>query len=299
MLDRTEQLLSQLKAAADPVRLRLLALCRHGECSVSELTGVLGLSQPRVSQQLKLLCDAALMERFRDGQRVYYRWPTAGANAGQRRQLLRLLPDDEPQFAVDVSRLRELRNHDLDVSGPGIEAVGDRALHRAIMDLTVTAPIGDLLDIGCGRGGLLKLLSSRANRAVGVDIDSSARILARSELLLAGLRNCSLRKGDMYRLPFDVHSFDTIILDDVLSAAERPQDALQEAVRMLRDGGRLLLLQRISANDSAQQQLQLARWCADAGLRLAPARLIPRDQPVWLLAVACPAQFDLGNVAAA
>ncbi|MDZ7644766.1 MAG: metalloregulator ArsR/SmtB family transcription factor [Woeseiaceae bacterium] len=205
---RCERLLARLKALADPVRLRLLALCQRGECSVSELTGVLGLSQPRVSQQLKLLCDAALLERFRDGQRVYYRLPPGGADAA-RRQLLALLPADEPQFAADAERLRELRSEGIDAQGHTAAATPeDRALHRAILDLTVAAPVGDLLDTGCGEGRLLKLLASRANRAVGVDIDADARNRARAELLLAGLGNCSLRQGDMYRLPFDAAALD-------------------------------------------------------------------------------------------
>ena len=106
MLAGTQHLLTQLKVIADPVRFRLLALCRHGECSVSEFTGILGLSQPRISQHLKLLCDAGLVERFRDGQRVYYRLPAQGRQARHRRQLLRLLPEEEPQFADDASQLR-------------------------------------------------------------------------------------------------------------------------------------------------------------------------------------------------
>jgi SAM-dependent methyltransferase len=84
------------------------------------------------------------------------------------------------------------------------------------------APVGDLLDVGCGRGSILKLLASRARRAVGVDIDAKARRLARAELMLAGLPNCSLRQGDMYRLPFDDAEFNTIILDDVLADATDP-----------------------------------------------------------------------------
>lgn len=301
MLASTQQLLARLKVVADPVRLRLLALCRHGECSVSELTEVLGLSQPRVSQHLKQLCDAELVERFRDGQRVYYRLPTRAALAAQHRQLLRLLPDEEPLFAADAAELRRLRNVDrqpAELAEP-LDATADRGLHRAIMDLTVAAPIGDLLDIGCGRGGLLKLLSSRANRAVGVDIDAGARDLARNELLLAGLSNCSLRFGDMYRLPFADDEFDTIILDDVLAGADRPLDALQEAVRLLRPGGRMLLLQAVTDTNVAAVQKQLAQWCAATGLRLAPGRLVPQKNPSWILAVACPAETDINETAAA
>ena len=80
----------------------------------------------------------------------------------------------------------------------------------------MAAPLGDFLDVGSGQGKILKLLASRARRAVGVDIDSDARMLARAELLLAGVPNCSLRQGSMYSLPFGDREFDTVILDDVL-----------------------------------------------------------------------------------
>lgn len=301
MLSRSRHLLAQLKAISDPVRFRLLALCRHGECSVSELTEVLGLSQPRISQHLKLLCDADLVERFRDGQRVYYRLPTEGHDAGQRRQLLRLLPDDEPLFADDARQLRQLRGADLqntDLAAPA-DTAADRALYRAIMDLTIAEPVGDLLDIGCGRGDLLKLLSSRANRAVGVDTDAGARDAARNELLLAGLSNCSLRNADMYRLPFADNDFDTIILDDVLAGAKRPVAALREAARLLRHGGRLLLLEAVADRKPALLLQQLAEWCAAAELRLAPGRLVPQNAAAWVLAVARTAETDFRQTAAA
>lgn len=299
MSPESRDLLLQLKALADPARMRLLALCRGGECSVSELTGVLGLSQPRVSQHLKQLCDAGLLERFRDGQRVYYRVPTRVSSSAAR--LLELLPGSEPVFAADAERLRELRSVGLESrptadhadEGAGTTAV-DRDLYRAILDLTVTASVGDLLDVGCGRGRLMKLLASRANRAIGVDVDASARDVARAELLLAGLPNCSLRAGDMYRLPFADGEFDTVILDDVLAGARAPVAALGEAGRALRPGGRLVILQSLGRSrddpDARAVMRDIAGWCAAAGLRLAPARRAPGNRPRWLLAVARPAE---------
>lgn len=291
MSNDAERYVDCLKAMADLTRLRLLALCRQGECSVSELTGVLGQSQPRISQQLKVLGNAGLLQRFRDGQRVFYRWPSGGEAATRVRALLALLPNAELQFAEDTKRLGQLRGLDLQngaVAGSPDDV--ERLLHRAVLDLTVTQAVGDLLDIGCGRGRLLKLLASRANRAVGVDIDASARDLARGELLLAGLKNCSLRKGDMYRLPFAAEEFDTIILDDVLANAAHPVEVLQEAQRVLRTGGRLLILQNVAAaGDVPGLQRRLAAWNNDAGLRMRPARLTPNPDPLWLLAEARPA----------
>jgi len=286
MQDETQQLLRQFKALGDPQRLRLVALCRQGECSVSELTYALGQSQPRISQHVKQLCDAGLLERFRDGQRVYYR--LRSQRSGAQRGLLALISTDDPRFSDDSARLRALRGGDL--SGVGDDPVTVdphyRALQRAILDQTVTAPVGDLLDIGCGRGRILKLLASRANRAIGVDIDSDAREIARAELLLAGLPNCSLRQGDMYRLPFADAEFDTIVLDEILASAEFPVRVLLEAKRLLKPNGRLLALLHVAHLPTAEIQQQLARWSAAAGLRLTPPRLVPKINPNWLMSVA-------------
>jgi DNA-binding transcriptional ArsR family regulator len=300
----TEHFLLQMKALADPARLRLVALCRQGECSVSELASVIGLSQPRVSQHLRQLCEAGLLDRFRDGRRVFYRLAPGRATATQR--LLALVPANEPLLAADAALLKGLRAADRETcvadrkdagQPPPVKTdVGDRALHAALLDLTVAAPLGDLLDIGCGRGRTLKLLANRANRAVGVDIDANARQLARTELLLAGLPNCSLRYGDMYRLPFADREFDTVILDDVLGNAERPAVALREAKRLTNDGGRLVILQRLANARAGEMQAALAEWSSAAGLRLGQARLVPAIQPQWLLAAATLAK---GNAAAA
>ena len=284
MKTSTDTLLSQFKALADPVRIRVVALCGIAECSVSELTQVLGLSQPRVSQHLKQLIAADLLERFRDGHFVYHRVPSGGGESQLRRQLIALLPEDAPEFARDIDKLRELRA--ADGTGTFADEDADRPLHKALVQLTVTAPLGDLLDIGCGQGKLLKLLASRAKRVVGVDIDSDARRLARAELLVAGSPNCSLRQGDMYALPFGDDEFDTIILDDVLTSADHPTRVIQESLRLLKPGGRVLFLAAVDGDDAETVRNDFADWAGAAGLRLARPRAIPARNPDWLLGVA-------------
>lgn len=287
MKSSTENLLVQFKALADPVRARLIALCGTAECSVSELVQVTGQSQPRISQHLKQLCAADLLERFRDGHFVYYRVPTAGANAASRRRLLALLPDAEPQFSRDIEKLRGVRAAGESLAAPASDA--DRSLHKALVELTVVRPLGDLLDIGCGQGRILKLLASRAHRAVGVDIDSNARRLARAELLLAGTPNTTLRQGDMVALPFEDNEFDTIILDDVLLGAKDPIATLSEAQRLLSPGGCILLLASVDAAGVDNAGERFAEWAAATKLRLTAPRPIPNNDPSWLLAVATPA----------
>jgi ArsR family transcriptional regulator len=284
MKPSTDSLLLQFKALADPVRTRLVALCGVAECSVSELTNVTGQSQPRISQHVKQLCAVNLLERFKDGHFVYYRVRSAGEESATRRRLLALLPNDEPQFQKDISRLQAIRADSEIIAAPVSE--GDRLLHRALVELTVARPLGDLLDIGCGQGRILKLLASRAHRAVGVDIDSDSRRLARAELLLAGTANTSLRQGDMVSLPFDDDEFDTIILDDVLADAEDPAAAFAEAKRLLSEGGRVLVLASVGDSDITVLRAQFAEWAAAASLRLSAPRPIPANNPDWLLAVA-------------
>ena len=291
MESSTEKLIVQLKAFADPVRLRLLALCVRGECTVSELTQVMGQSQPRISQHLKQLCDAGLLERFRDGHFVYYRVPLGSEQAVQRRRLFALLPSDESAYESDFDNLCALRaEQGVVVSGKVDDSV--RSLHRALIELTVTMPLGDLIDIGSGEGRILKLLGSRAQRAVGVDIDADARQLARAELLLAGIENCSMRNGDMYDLPFADGEFDTVILDDVLSDAGRPMVAIAEARRILKSGGRMLLLSKTGDRSIENFEKQIAVWCGAAGLRLASPRHVPAQEPRWILGVASPADRE-------
>lgn len=284
MNSNTDKLLQQFKALADPVRTRLVALCGLAECSVSELTEVTGQSQPRISQHVKQLCEASLLERFKDGHFVYYRVPSSGTGSSSRRRLLALLPENEAQFAKDAAKLRDIRAAGGNVAAPVSES--DRSLHRALVELTVSRPLGDLLDIGCGQGRILKLLASRAQRAVGVDNDSGARKFARAELLLAGTPNATLRQGDMVALPFDDNEFDTIILDDVLGDAKDPVAAIAEARRLLRPDGRILLLASVGDADISEIGARFSRWAVAADLRLAAPRSVPNKNPGWLLAVA-------------
>ena len=283
----TDNLLLQFKALADPIRARLLVLCGIAECSVSELTQITGQSQPRISQHLKQLCAVGLFERFRDGHFVYFRVSTTGNDLSERRRMLSLLPENEPQFAKDVSKLRSLRGgneaHTSDVLPE------HRSLHRALVELTVSRPLGNLLDIGSGQGRILKLLASRAKRSVGVDVDSNARRLARAELMLAGTPNCTLRQGDMYSLPFEDSEFDTVVVDDVLCDARDPAAVLKEASRLLKSGGRMLLLASVDSENVDEFRKRFAGWASESKLRLSPARAVPIKNPGWLLAVATPA----------
>lgn len=282
MIQATEQLLGHFKTLADPVRLRLFVLCAHAECSVSELRSVTGLSQPRVSQHLKNLTDAGLIERFRDGKFVFYRAGTDGPGSGVRRRLLALVPETDPAFDRDLDKLRAVRGE----SPLGDVDPGHRALHRALVELTVASPLGRLIDIGSGEGRVLKLLASRARHAVGVDTDPDARRATRRELLLGGIPNCTVRHASMYELPFDDAGFDTVILDDVLGDADDPVAVIEEAARLLTPGGRLVVIGLTAASRRHDVVSELAGWCAGQDLMVGAPRRLAQDKDAWFLAIA-------------
>jgi len=292
-----EETLRVLKAAAEPTRLRLLALCHRGESTVSELVRVLGQSQPRISRHLKLLCEAGLLERFRDGHWIYYRTPSSGPGAVRVRKLLELVPPEAPELARDAELAEaERRAAVAPEAVPLTEA--ERGLHRAVLDTVLTAPVGRLLDIGTGGARMLKLLGRRASRAVGIDIDGDQRRQARAELAVAGLGNCTIRAGDAHRLDFADDAFDTVILDEVLGHSSTPEQAMAEAARVLAPGGRLLLIEPLSGG-SAEENVRasaegrarsIAGLAGKAGLALGRPRPVPARQPAWLVSVATPAQ---------
>jgi ubiquinone/menaquinone biosynthesis C-methylase UbiE/DNA-binding transcriptional ArsR family regulator len=274
-----QAVLEAFKAVAEPSRLRLLALCARGELTVSEVTEVVGQSQPRVSRHLKVLCAAGLLDRFREQNWVYYRVPLGGPGAALARRLLRLVPPDDPLLRLDRERLERVLARRVELLRS--QALGDTAptpagVDARIVDLMAGEPLGDLLDIGTGTGRMLRLLGVAAGTAVGIDTSREMLVLARNNLHAAGLDHLSVRQGNMYQLRFADASFDTVTIDQVLYQAEQPAEVLREAARALRPGGRLLLVEfltgqahraAVAAGDTPITSERLARWCEDAGLR--------------------------------
>ncbi len=266
-----------LKAAAEPTRLRLLALCAKGERSVSELTRALDQSQPRVSRHLRILVEAQLLERFRDGHWVYYRAPTDPVAAEQFRRVLSFLPTGSKALQSDLERV---------VDGQTPEGPVDpdeRVFNKAILDFAFGRPIGRLLDMGSGSARILTILGASASEAIGIDNQPSQRLGARQRLANAGFGNCSIRDGDIHDLPLPDATFDTVVVDDVLSVAHTPAQVLSEARRVLADSGRLLIVHspEVATQDSLSARA-LGKLSADAGLRISPPRAVPARNPSWL-----------------
>ncbi|MEI9983954.1 MAG: metalloregulator ArsR/SmtB family transcription factor [Aliidongia sp.] len=293
-----EELLSGLRAAAEPTRLRLLVLCAENELTVTELTTILGQSQPRVSRHLKLLCEGGLLERFREGNWVFYRLARGGK--GVARRLVDLVSADDPTVLRDHARLAEIgrereRNAAAYFARNAHRWAAIRSLHvpeqeveSALRQFVDGASVTDLLDIGTGTGRMLEVFGPQVDHAVGLDLSRDMLAVARVNLERAQLRNCTVRHGDMYALPFAVPSFDLVILHQVLHFAERPAEAVAEAARVLRPGGRLVIVdfapheQEALREEHAHRRLGFADdevrdWVAQAGLAAGPAIHLPGD----------------------
>lgn len=279
-----------LKAAAEPTRLRLLALLARAELTVGEIGAIVHQSQPRVSRHLKLLCDAGLLDRLREQHWVYYRVPAAGEGQAAVQQLLALVDYGDEQLVRDRRQMENIlaerarlaqENRELEAASSHVDDV--------LLSELGTDPLGAVLDIGTGSGHLLKLLASRATRLVGIDMSSDALRLARTNVYDAGISHCELQRGDMYDLPFGAPVFDTIVADRVLAGAARPLAVLSEIARVLRHGGRLVLIDDFDAIAPGADGNSIATvrgWFLNAGLQCMRIRPVDTELGHLMIAVA-------------
>jgi DNA-binding transcriptional ArsR family regulator/precorrin-6B methylase 2 len=287
---------SALRAAGEPTRLRLLALLAQAELTVGEICEIVGQSQPRVSRHLKLLCDAGLLDRFREQHWVYYRAPVQGAARDTLQAVLDLVQSDDDLLRRDRKRMSQVikeraRQAAVQLPGKGPLATSD-SLDSIVRSELAAEPIGALLDVGTGGGHLLKLLGAVATRAVGIDISSEALRMARTNVHGAGLGHCELQRGDMYDLPFTAPLFDTATADRVLADAERPVAVLMEIARTVKGGGRLIVIEdfdALSATVGAKSGNPIATlrdWFAKAGFECVRVHPVDTESGHLLVALA-------------
>ncbi|MEN8723474.1 MAG: metalloregulator ArsR/SmtB family transcription factor [Alphaproteobacteria bacterium] len=264
-----DQLLSGLKAAAEVTRLRLVALLARAELTVTEVTQILGQSQPRVSRHLKLMVEAGLVERYQEGTWAFYRLADRGPGAALAAGLKQLIPHDDLTISRDFARLDsvlaeratqaqdyfaahaaewdELRQ--LHVSDETVE----RVMLDALKDFGGDERVGDLLDIGTGTGRIVEIFAPYFDRGIGIDLSADMLAVARVNLEKAGIDNVQIRRGDLYALPFADDSFDVVSVHQVLHFLDNMPAALGEAARVLRPGGVMLIA------DFAPHQLEFLR----------------------------------------
>lgn len=307
-----EAILAGLRAAAEPTRLRILALCASAELTVSELTRILGQSQPRVSRHLRLLCEGGLLERSREGTSAFYRLAWRGPGAELAHLVAGLIAPAEGArdavAALDRERLEAVQRARAEAAAAYFRAnaprwdeirslyVDEREVEKVLLGLIPEGEVHDLLDIGTGTGRMLEILAGRIEAGVGIDLSREMLAIARSRLEKAGHHHCSVRQGDMYRLPWPGQSFDAATIHQVLHFADAPARAIEEAARVLRPGGRMVVVDfaphdlKYLRDTHAHRRLgfhdeEVTAWFRDAGLESAETihlRGDPLTVGVWL-----------------
>lgn len=225
------------------------------ELSVGELAQVLGQSQPRVSRHVKILVDAGLAERRKEGSWVFLGlgdpvrmrpllhaidgWAEDGDDHWTRADMARLeavradrQAAAQAYFAAHAEQWDAIRS--LHVAESEVEAAMRRALDAG--------QIGRLIDIGTGTGRMLELFAHDSDSAIGIDRSPEMLRVARAKLAEAKLETAEIRQGDMYALALPDRMTDTVILHQVLHYAQQPVAAIAEAARLLDNDGRLLIV---------------------------------------------------------
>lgn len=264
-----DRLVAMLRAAGDPTRLRLLLLLRQAELTVSEVVELMGQSQPRISRHLKLLCDAGLIVRFKEGAWVFYRAADEGMSARFNGVLADLETQNLGAHSADLTRLQKIRAERAAVATEYFKAnaahweriralhAPDKEVEAAIVKLIAGKPIESLLDAGTGTGRMLELLAPHARRAIGLDSSPDMLAIARDRTMRPEFLHCQVRLGDVYRPPAPSGDgglgFDAVLFHQVLHYLDDPQAAIVAAAQVMRPGGRLLIA------DFAPHQLEFLR----------------------------------------
>ena len=295
--------LDVLRAVGEESRFRIVALLRHGELTVSDLTDILGQSQPRISRHLKVLTDAGVVDKHREGTWVFFDLVRSGAIGDLVGEVLDQTDDHDANLAADHDRLELVRAHRAAAAQQYFAAIAnrwdeERSLHApddvveaAIRETIGNRPYRSVLDIGTGTGRMLQLLvgdRTDMTRAVGLDNSHSMLAVARANLERAEVRGIELRQGDVYSPPIEP-GFDLIVVHQVLHFLEDPARAIREARRLLAPGGRLLIVdfaphtQEFLRSDHAHRRLGfradvVTTWLKQCGLvPSAPRQIAAED----------------------
>lgn len=249
-----DKLVDILKAAGEATRLRLLVLLSAGDLTVTDLTDILGQSQPRISRHLKLLAEDELVERYQEGAWAYFRLRRDGAAAELVRAILATADAADPVLVRDAQRLLAVKQTRSERAQAYFSRnasewdelrrlhVSDEAVEAALLDAVDTVPVGSLLDLGTGTGRMLQLLAPLYNHGTGIDASRDMLTVARANLDKGGIVKASVRQGDIFNLPVDGQEFDLVTIHQVLHFLDQPQLALSEATRVLKPGGRLAVI---------------------------------------------------------
>ncbi|MCY3768833.1 MAG: metalloregulator ArsR/SmtB family transcription factor [Gammaproteobacteria bacterium] len=248
------KLLAALRAAGESTRLRILSVLSSSELTVSELMHILDQSQPRVSRHLKLLCDAGLLQRYQEGAWVFHRINDSGSMATTTRGILDLIDQTDRVLSLDRYRLQEIKQRNADRAAEYFRknagdwdsirklAVPDTDVEKKLIECLGPDQPKLFLDLGTGTGRILEILSPHIEKGIGIDLSREMLLVARSNLDSAGTANCTIRQGDLSQLPIEDESVDAISIHQVLHYLENPRRVIEEAARVLKPGGQLIIV---------------------------------------------------------
>lgn len=285
----SNEIVTALKAAAEPTRLRILLLLAAGELSVKDLTVILGQSQPRISRHLKLLAEAGLVERFREGSWAYFHVSERTNGGRLALDILALVDESDRVIARDRERADALKREREAASQSYFQAhaadwdrirslhIAEQNVEQAIADALGPGPFELLVDLGTGTGRILEFLADRYERGLGFDLNNAMLAYARSKLGTAKLVRAQVRHGDLYDLALEDGVADVVVMHQVLHFLSEPALAIREAARVLAPSGRLLIVDfaphdlEFLRDEHAHDRLGFARgqvenWMKDAGL---------------------------------
>ncbi|MCJ8508572.1 metalloregulator ArsR/SmtB family transcription factor [Rhizobium lemnae] len=249
-----EKLVDVLKTTGETTRFRLLVLLSAGDLTVSDMTDILGQSQPRISRHLKLLSEEGLIERYQEGAWAFFRLSHEGEAAAVVRQLLGAVDLSDPVLVRDGERLSDVKRERAARAQAYFSRnaaewdelrrlhVSDEQVEKALASLIGDAQIDYLLDLGTGTGWVLQQLQAHYRRAVGIDASRDMLAVARANLDRAGILKASVRHGDIFNLPAEAGDCDLVTVHQVLHFLDQPEKAVAEAARVLRRDGRLLIV---------------------------------------------------------
>jgi len=276
-LPRRDLLLTWLRAAGEPTRLRLLALCAARELSVSDIARIVGQSEPRVSRHLKILGNAGLIERVRQGQWVHYALAREGAAAGFVQGLLGQLDRADPLLARDRERAQAPRGEGHGTAAPAGSRLG-RQLRGFVESAEAVIPAAAVLLVGADRPELIETAAGMGAECAILAHSRRSSQLARSMAERAGLR-CrvilaagadALGSRDLVRLG---RTFDAVLLDRLGTPSDEALGGLLGAARRaLSPGGHLLLFERYDSLENPRGRVvehpiaRLRRLLNEAGL---------------------------------
>lgn len=294
--------LRYLRLLADPSRLRILLLVAQEELSVAELQDILGMGQSRISTHLAQMKQGGLLEDRREGKNIYYAFrPRRGAEAKSFARLLAVLEeaaseipeaeDDARALGLAMRRRQDkVRAYFDELAGKfGRHYVPGRSWKGLAETLLTLMPPMAIADLGAGEGTFSQLLARRAKKVIAIDNSEKMVEYGKELARKHGVANLEYRLGDIQKIPIRTGTVDLAFFSQALHHAQHPERAVTEAHRILRPGGRIVVLDLLRHGYQEAKDLyadvwlgfteaEVVRFLVDAGFRHVETSIVHREE---------------------